>query len=175
MYRVNAGRVPASSWVVSAEEGGGRILGEVCHFVDLCSHLAGSPVRQVSAARSSADADDVIVTLRMANGSIATIAYLVDGDPALPKERVEVFGGGATGIIDDFRRAVLRVGGKKRTLGGRFAGQDKGHAAEVAAFVQAVASGAPSPVSTSSAFNATRATFGILASIHSGSTVDVLP
>lgn len=175
VYRVNAGRVPASSWVASLEEGGGRILGEVCHFVDLCSYLAGSPVRQVSAMCSPAAADDVVVTLRMANGSIATIAYFVDGNPALPKERVEVFGGGASGIIDDFRRTVLRVGEKKHTTGGRLAGQDKGHAAEVAAFVDAVASGAPSPVSAPSAFNATRATFAIIESINSGAPIEVLP
>ncbi len=174
VYRVNAGRVPPSSWVASAEEGGGRILGEVCHFVDLCGYLAGAPIRHVFATRSTADADDVVVTLRMANGSIATVAYLVDGDPAASKERVEVFGSGATGVIDDFRRATLEVGGRKQRVGGRLASQDKGHAAEVAAFVKAVARGGPSPVPISSVFNSTRATFAILASLETGTAIDVL-
>lgn len=174
VYRVNAGRVPHGSWVTSAEEGGGRIVGEVCHFVDLCAQLAGAPVSNVSAVRSPADTDDVMVSLRMTNGSIATIAYLVDGDPASPKERIEIFGGGATGIIEDFRRATLRSGRTKAKSGGWLAGQDKGHAAEVAAFANAVATGAPSPVSIASALNTTRATFAILTSLETGSAVDIL-
>lgn len=173
VYRVNAGRVPASSWVASAEEGGGRILGEVCHFVDLCAHLAGAPVLQVFAARSTGDADEIVVTLRMANGSVGTIAYFVEGDPASPKERVEVFGGGATGVIDDFRKASVSLGGTKQTWGRRLAAQDKGHAAEVAAFVEALACGSRSPVPEASAFNSTRATFAILRSLETGAAVDV--
>jgi predicted dehydrogenase len=80
VYRVNAGRLPPQSWVVHPEEGGGRIVGEVCHFVDLCAHLAGSPIVEVCATRSTAGPDDVMVSLRMANGSMATVAYLIDGD-----------------------------------------------------------------------------------------------
>ena len=112
VYRINAGRVPRGSWVTSGDEGGGRSLGEVCHFVDLCASLGGASVTQVSAVRSSADADDVMVSLRLSSGGVATIAYLVDGDPASPKERIEVFGGGALGVIDDFRVTTLNV---KRT------------------------------------------------------------
>jgi predicted dehydrogenase/threonine dehydrogenase-like Zn-dependent dehydrogenase len=173
VYRVNAGRTAHGSWVTNADEGGGRILGEVCHFVDLCAFLAHSPVARVSAVRSSADPDDVMVSLRMANGSIASIAYLVDGDPAAPKERIEIAGGGATGVIDDFRRTMLSVNGRKSKSGGWLARQDKGHAAEVRAFAAAVASGGASPVPFASAVSTTRATFAILESLQCGSIVNV--
>ena len=175
VYRINGGRVPRGSWVTSADEGGGRILGEVCHFVDLCASLGGASVTQVSAVRSSADADDVMVSLRLSSGGVATIAYLVDGDPASPKERIEVFGGGALGVIDDFRVTTLNVNGRKKKLGGRLSGQDKGHSEEVRAFVMAIADGAQSPVQFGSAVNSTRATLAILASLESGTPVDVTP
>jgi len=173
VYRINAGRVPASSWVASAEEGGGRILGEVCHFVDLCAYLAGAPVHEVSAVRSSAGDDDVMVTLRMAGGSIATIAYLVDGDRSAAKERVEVFGSGAIATIDDFRKATLSSGGTSRRLSGVFSGQDKGHGAEMKAFLTAVRNQADSPIPFEASVNSTRVTFAILRSLESGHPVSV--
>ena len=171
VYRVNAGRLPPDSWIARVEESGGRIIGEVCHFVDLCAYLAASPVVEVCATRSAAGADDVMVTLRMANGSMATVAYLIDGDRAAPKERVELCGSGRSATIEDFRRA--RVTGAGRTIRhrGPLARQDKGHAAGIAAFVSAVASGAPSPVSFESIVNTTRATFAIVRSLESGGPV----
>lgn len=172
-YRINAGKVPHGSWVANPEEGGGRILGEVCHFVDLCAFLAGAPVAQVHAMRSPADADEVMATLRMANGSVASIAYVAGGDPAGPKERIEVFGGGSTATVEDFRRATITTGGKSKSLGGRFSRQDKGHGAEILALVQSVASAEASPVPWASAFNATRATLAILRSLESGTVVDI--
>ena len=173
VYRVNAGRVPPESWIARAEESGGRIIGEVCHFVDLCAHLADSPIAEVSATRSSAGPDDVMIGLRMANGSIATVAYMIDGDRAAPKERIEVFGGGRLATIDDFRRA--RVSGRGLALrhGGMLARQDKGHAAEVTAFVRTVSSRMAAPVSLDSAINTTRATFAIVRSLESGGPVRV--
>jgi predicted dehydrogenase/threonine dehydrogenase-like Zn-dependent dehydrogenase len=174
IYRVNAGPVPHGSWVASPDEGGGRVLGEVCHFVDLCGYLTGSPITHVSAMRSAAAADEVLVHLRFSNGSVATIAYLVGGDAAAPKERIELLGGGAMGAIEDFRRATLSVNGRKSKMGGRLSRQDKGHAAEVRAFGRAVAEGAQSPVSFASAANSTRATFAILRSLECGAPVDVV-
>jgi predicted dehydrogenase/threonine dehydrogenase-like Zn-dependent dehydrogenase len=173
VYRVNAGRVPATSWVSHPEEGGGRIVGEVCHFVDLCAFIADADVKEVFAARSAGGEDDVIVTLRMTDGSIATIAYMVDGDRAFAKERIEVFGGGSVGVIDDFRTATLSVNGRRQRLRGRLATQDKGHEAEVAAFLDAVRRGEPSPVPIDAAVNSTQATFAILRSLETGQTVTV--
>jgi predicted dehydrogenase len=173
VYRINAGRVASDSWIARTDEGGGRVVGEVCHFVDLCTHLSGSPVVEVFATRSAAGPDDVMASLRMANGSIGTVAYLIDGDRAAPKERIEVFGGGRVATIDDFRRT--RVSGTGRTVrhGGVFASQDKGHAAEMLALVRAVASGAPSPTSFESIVNTTRTTFAIVRSLESGTSVRV--
>jgi predicted dehydrogenase len=161
--------------VTNPDEGGGRILGEVCHFVDLCGFLTGAWVTQVSAVRSSADADEVIVNLRLSSGGVATIAYLLGGDPESPKERIEVFGGGAIGVIDDFRVTTLSVNGRKQKQGGRLSGHDKGHVEEVRAFVKAVAEGAPSPVPFASAVNSTRAALAILESLESGFPIDVTP
>ena len=175
VYRVNAGHLPHGSWIASMEEGGGRIIGEVCHFVDLCSFLAGAPIVQVSATRSSAAEDDVMATLRMANGSIATIAYLAGGDPGAPKERIEVFGGGTAATIEDFTGATISIDGRRRNLGSMFARQDKGHAAEVRAFIDAVTRGTESPVPFASAVNSTRATFAILSSLEAGETVHIDP
>jgi polar amino acid transport system substrate-binding protein len=158
VYRVNAGRLSPQTWILRPDEGGGRIVGEVCHFVDLCAYLAGSPIVEVFAMHSAAGPDDVTVSLRMANGSMATVAYLIDGDRTTAKERIEVFGGGRIRRIDDFRRGVL-------------ARQDKGHAAEMSAFVAAVASGSPSPVPFESAVNTTRATSAIVRSLESGSPI----
>jgi predicted dehydrogenase len=173
VYRVNAGRIASDSWIARTDEGGGRVIGEVCHFVDLCTHLSGSPVVEVFATRSAAGPDDVMASLRMANGSMATVAYLIDGDRAAPKERIEVFGGGRVATIDDFRRT--RVSGTGRTVrhGIVFTRQDKGHAAEMLAFVRAVASGAPSPTSLESIVNTTRTTFAIVRSLESGTSVRV--
>ena len=172
MYRVNAGHLPPESWQAS-EEGGGRILGEVCHFVDLCAFLSRSPVREVTATRSSSQDDDVMITLGMANGSIATIAYMADGDRSQSKERLEVFGGGKCAVIDDFRTGWVSAGGRRRRLGGLLRVQDKGHDAEMAAFVAAVRTGAPSPVPFGEAVNVTRATFAILSSLQKGAAVPV--
>ncbi len=101
------------------------------------------------------------------------IAYLVGGDPGAPKERIEVFGGGAIGTIDDFRQATIRVGGRRRTYRKLFGTQDKGHRMEVKAFIDALVDSAPPPVSFASAVNATHATFAILTSLQTENSVDL--
>jgi predicted dehydrogenase len=171
VYRVNAGRLPPDSWIAHAQQGGGRVVGELCHFIDLCACIADSHVADVCATRSAADPDDVMVTLRMVNGSMATVAYLVDGDRASAKERLEVFGGGCLGTIDDFRRARVSGNGQAAHYGRFLPRQDKGHAAEMAAFVRAVATGADSPVPWASAVNSTRATLAVVRSLESGERV----
>jgi predicted dehydrogenase len=171
VYRVNAGRLAAESWMARAREGGGRILGELCHFIDLCAYLTGSFITEVCATRSAAGPDDVMVTLRMANGSMATVAYLIDGDRAATKERIEIFGGGRLGTIDDFRRARVTGTAPAVRHGSFLARTDKGHAAEIAAFVHAVGTGADSPVPWDSAVNTTRATFAVIRSLETGERV----
>ncbi len=172
LYRINAGRLPAGSWQ-AGDEGGGRILGEVCHFVDLCAFLSRSTVREVTATRSSSCDDDVMVVLRMDNGSIATIAYMAEGDRALPKERLEVFGGGKAAVIDDFRTGWISTDGRRRRLGGFLGLQDKGHRLEMTAFVTAVQRRGESPIPFEESVNVTRATFAILKSLELGTPVSV--
>jgi polar amino acid transport system substrate-binding protein len=171
VYRINAGRTAPGSWVGDRTQGGGRVVGEVCHFVDLCAFIAGSPILEVNAIRSAAGEDDVVVSLRMADGSMATVAYLVEGSPTVSKERIEIFGGGDTIAIEDFRRVSIngRSGSPWQLLGR----QDKGHRAEMAAFVDAVARRTASPVPFESAVNSTRATFAILDSLATGHPVQV--
>ncbi len=157
-YRVNAGAVPATSWLVGAE-GGGRVLGEVCHFVDTMCYLAGAPVTRVSASRLEAAADAIAATLTFADGSIGTILYTSVGDPSFPKERLEVFAADRVAVLDDFRSLTLSVAGKRRRK--RAISRDKGHRALLAAFVAAARGEGPPPMSLSEMVNVTAATFAI--------------
>jgi predicted dehydrogenase len=115
-YRINAGAIPRESWIHDPGDGGGRIIGEVCHFVDLCQYLTGDdPVEVFAHALGGAEGglhDTVSISLRFAGGSIASLAYYATGDGSFAKERLEVFGGGALGVLDDFRELTLSRGGK---------------------------------------------------------------
>ncbi|HEX9800506.1 MAG TPA: bi-domain-containing oxidoreductase [Thermoanaerobaculia bacterium] len=172
--RVNAGELPADSWVLDPEVGGGRIRGEVCHFVDTVAFLAGAlPVRVAAEAigRDPRRSQNVTVTLRLADGSVGVIHYLASGDPSLPKELVEVFGGGRVARLDNFRSLALhRDNGRQRR---RRLNQAKGHAQEMAAFVGAVARGEPMPVALESILTVTRATLRIQESLERGQPLDV--
>jgi len=149
-YRVNAGFVGHDHWVNDPEQGGGRVLGEVCHFVDFLIFLAGAlPIevqtRSLDSLEQPSD-DNVIISLRFANGSQGTISYFGNGDRSFSKERVEVFGGGAVAVLEDFRRLDLVRHGRKQTFRSRFR-QDKGHRSELEAFAAAVCGRGELPVS----------------------------
>ena len=145
-YRVNAGFLDANHWTQDPEEGGGRILGEVCHFVDFLTFIAGAwPVRvqtQVLANSGLYSDDNLTIQMEFANGSQGTITYVANGDKAYSKERVEVFGGGSVGVLEDFRELELSRGGRKQSERSRLS-QDKGHRAEWEAFLKALRSGGP--------------------------------
>ena len=142
---VNAGAIPASHWTQDEQAGGGRIIGEACHFIDLLRHLADHSITswQVS-AMDSTTRDTVSITLRFTDGSIGTIHYLANGSKAFPKERIEVFAAGGILQLDNFR--VLRCHGWKGGGTMRLWRQDKGQQACVAAFLDAVRSGGPTPI-----------------------------
>lgn len=149
--RFNAGAIPENHWIHDRTVGGGTIIGEACHGIDLATYLIGSPPVRVFAesigggSTPSITDDQCFITLRHRDGSISSIAYLAGGDKAFPKERIEVFGGGIVAVIDDFREVVTCVNGRiKRT---KMRSQDKGHGAEVDAFAKALLSNGQSPIS----------------------------
>ncbi len=166
-YRINAGAQPADHWVHDPEIGGGRIIGEACHFIDLCIFLSRSQVVSVSAKAlpdHNGQNDTMIASLHFQNGSIANISYFSNGNPKMPKEYLEVFSGGVSATIDDFKSLEI-FGASEKTKSGK---QDKGHAAEIAAFGAALKSGAPLPISVDEVLHSTRVTFAILDSIKMG-------
>jgi len=175
-YRINAGFVARDHWVNDPEQGGGRILGEVCHFVDFLAFLADSlPIevqsRRVANLEPSSD-DNAVISLRFANGSQGTISYLASGDPSYSKERVEVFGGGAVAVLEDFRRLELVRHGRKQTFRSRFR-QDKGHRAEMEAFATAVRSRGEPPIPFDEIVSTTLATLRAAESCSSAQPVGV--
>jgi predicted dehydrogenase/threonine dehydrogenase-like Zn-dependent dehydrogenase len=172
-YRVNAGPLPPQHWVNDPEQGGGRILGEMCHFVDLLSFICGSrPVSVGAKGGASSGSQDVTATIEFANGSIGTIAYICSGDIAFSKERIEVFRGGAVAVLDDFRRLDLIRRGKKKIFHSRLR-QDKGHKSEWRAFSKCILSGEPSPIALEEIVTSTLATIRITESLRSGTDLQV--
>jgi predicted dehydrogenase len=165
LYRVNAGPVASDSWVLDPVSGGGRIIGEVCHFIDFACFLSDSlPVRifaeQVAiAGEGVADRESVSVIVTLADGSVATIQYTSSGDPSVPKERIEVASASRMAILDNFRSLSLHSNNARRRH--RLLNQSKGHREEVAAFVGAVTDGTQMPVDIETLLAVTRATFAI--------------
>ena len=177
LYRVNAGRIDRDSWIQDPVQGGGRIIGEVCHFIDLMHFLTGSVTTRVYAEAIVSQnheviaEDSVFITLRFADGSNGTIAYLAEGDKALQKERIEIFGEGKTFVIDDFRRTTSYKNGKETVK--KSMGQDKGQAEEVRAVVGMVTGGGEAPIALDDLGATTRATFRILESLRTGQAQEV--
>ncbi len=174
-YRVNAGVVPRDVWLQDPEIGGGRILGEVCHFVDFPSFVSGSNVTGVFATCVSTDdsrlvsEDSVVITLNYADGSLATIQYLAHGSSQLPKERVEVCADGVTAVTDNFTKTVF-YGTRRPAVKGA---QDKGFDAELNAFMRTVRNGGPWPISLESMLGTTGVTFAINESLRTGRPVSM--
>ena len=142
---VNAGAIPADHWTQDGEQGGGRIIGEGCHFIDLLRFLAGSPIESnTSVSMKSSTGDTVTINLKFADGSLGTVHYFANGSKAFPKERLEVFAGGAVLQLDNFRK--LQGFGWKGFSKMNLWKQDKGQRACAAAFVRAVNDGGAPPI-----------------------------
>ncbi len=172
---VNAGPIPSDHWTQDPERGGGRIIGEGCHFIDLLSHVAGSPVTQVSAFALSSDeaarSDKMSINLKMAGGSVGAVHYLANGSKQYPKEQLEVFSEGRILAIDNFRTTKgygFRGFKKFKTLR-----QDKGHQREIAAFVDLVADGGEPLIPFDQLVNVTAASFAAVESAVKDRTVAV--
>jgi predicted dehydrogenase len=172
--RVNAGPLADDHWLHDPEDGGGRLLGEGCHFVDLLAMLAGSPAVAAHAvavpqtARPVECSDSFTAHVRFAN-AVGTLVYSGGGDPKLPKERIEVFGGGTAAVLDDFRSLVVHRGGQRERWRSP---QDKGHRAEVAAFVAALRG--VEPPSVASYLASSRLTLRLTESLRTGRELDLL-
>jgi predicted dehydrogenase len=157
---VNAGMIPKEHWTQDLEVGGGRIVGEACHFIDLLRFLAGCPI--TGSRMSNLDVgtgDTASIELKFADGSIGTVHYFANGDKSFPKERLEVFAGGKILQLDNFR--VLKGYGWKNFSAMKLWNQDKGHGAEVKAFLEAVGAGGPSPIPFDEIVEVTRVTLEI--------------
>lgn len=173
--RVNAGPLPPEHWLHDPEDGGGRLLGEACHFVDLIAHLAPGRIASVHAyaapnlERPIEVSDSIVAILRFDSGSVGSLVYTGAGDPALPKERVEAHCGGVSAVINDFRSLDVFAGGKhvrtKRS-------QDKGHARQIERWLRAVSgdTAAPPPETY---LASTRATLALVDSLRTGQPVDL--
>ncbi len=176
IYRINAGVIPLNSWIQDPLIGGGRIVGEVCHFIDTCSFLAGSLVKSVMAFvvrkddQSIPDEDNVSILLTYDNGSTATITYVAYGNKSMPKEYIEVFANGIAMQMNDFRKLTIYKGSRKQKFSS--ANQDKGFQAEFAAFAEAVKNGKLA-IPFESLYNTTLATFKIREAIRTKTVVSL--
>lgn len=175
-YRINAGFIPPEHWTQNREEGGGRIVGEVCHFVDFLSFVCGQPVTSISAAvlpNAGRYCDDnLAATLTFADGSVGTLLYSANGDKSLPKERVEVFVQGRVAVLDDFRKLRTLGFGKQRNYKMHWRA-DKGYRAEWEEFRNAIRNGGPSPIALGQIVNTMLATFSIERAAKCGAPIAV--
>ena len=163
-YRINAGALDPDSWI-RRDEGGGRIIGELCHFLDLLSHLCASRPIEVHAIAARGVDDALSVLIRFADGSVGSITYSSIGDPAAPKEFLDVFAGGLVLQLTDFTRLEIHADGKRRLIKRR---QDKGQSQLVSAFLAAVKDGEEGPIPLADLIAVTAATFAIETSLRSG-------
>jgi predicted dehydrogenase/threonine dehydrogenase-like Zn-dependent dehydrogenase len=174
-YRINAGAIPADSWIQDPNDGGGRIIGEGCHFVDFCTSLIGSEPTSVTAnsvsssRRDVISEDSVVITIHYADGSLATIQYLAEGHKDMPKERCEVFADGRSAVMDNFRSTEF-FGGGGTGLRGK---QAKGFTEELSAFLSVCRTGGSWPISWDSMVATHRVCFAAMRSLETGNPVAV--
>ncbi len=164
-YRINAGQLPLDHWVHDPEVGGGRIIGEACHFIDLAQHFAGSLITSVSAnalESSTQLMDNVSIQLGFENGSIASINYFSNGSKKLPKEYIEVHSGGKSVVIEDFKKITLAHDKLKVSK----ADQDKGYAEEIEQFTKSIKTGSEQPIPFEEICLSTLASFKAIESIQ---------
>lgn len=172
---VNAGFIPLEHWTQDPDRGGGRIIGEGCHFIDLLSFLAGSPVTSVSAmmvgGNGAAREDKMSILLGFADGSVGSVHYFANGSKRYPKETLEVFSDGRVIRMENFR--VTKGYGFKGFSSFRTWRQDKGHRAEIAAFVEWLSSGGAPLIPFEQIVNVTKASFAAVEGARSGKVISL--
>ena len=168
-YRINAGKIPAESWVHDAELGGGRVIGEVCHFIDFLTFINGSVPTNISAMAMEDNQnlqDCVNLSMTFKNGSVGVISYLANGSKSVAKERIEIHSSGKTAIIEDFKE--LKVFGKGKVTRKRLLNQDKGQKAMVSEFISSIETAGKVPIPIHETITTTKATFRAMESIKNG-------
>jgi len=164
--RVNAGYIPHDHWI---HADGGRIVGEFCHFVDWARSVIGSPIHSVAASGlpdgTRYKADNIAVTLKFADGSVANLLYLANGDRSIAKEFFEVFCQGAIARLQDFRTLELARNGEIQKFKSV---QDKGHRRELELTIEAIRSGKPSPIAFAELVEVTETTFLVQQALATG-------
>ncbi|PYU77766.1 MAG: hypothetical protein DMG50_29750, partial [Acidobacteria bacterium] len=175
LYRVSAGPLPSKHWIYDSAQGHGRVIGEICHFLDLMGFLSTSlPVEVQAWPVDHLDAnpeDNIHVHIRFADGSRGQIFYLSSGSSGVSKERIEVFGQGQTAICEDFRTSHFHRGNQHRRKWSFF--QEKGHREELHAFIAALKHGGESPIPFGSLYASTLTTFHIRESLRCGRALPV--
>ncbi len=167
---VNAGQIPADHWTQDPKVGGGRIIGEGCHFIDLMRFLVSYPITGVKStvignySKVEPRSDKITFTMTFADGSFGTVHYLANGHKSFPKERIEVFCAGRILALDNFR--VLRGYGWPGFKTMRLLRQDKGHNEEINNFLEAVKKGNAEPIPAEEIFEVTRVSFEIEEGIY---------
>jgi len=173
--RINAGFIPKENWLQQKDTGAGRIIGEMCHFIDLMQYFTNSePVKVFAECISSNNekitpADNIAIVVKFRDGSVGNLAYLANGDKGLPKELIEVFSGSKTGVINDFKEGFMYKNGKAVKI----KSSGKGHKEEVEAFINALKSGNDSPLPFRSICLTTLTTFKIHDSLYTGMPQDI--
>ena len=173
-YRINAGAIPLNHWTQDPEVGGGRIIGEGCHFVDLISFLIGAIPTSVTAHALPGGGkyrdDNVSMSFTFPDGSIGIVDYLANGDKSFPKERLEVFCGGQIAVLDDFVSLQTVKDGKKKEVKGA---QNKGWVDEWKAFAKSIREGGEPPIPYEQLIGVTKATFAAVESLRNRESVEI--
>lgn len=174
VYRINAGNIPPDTWIQDKDIGGGRIVGEVCHFVDFLTFMNGSLPEHVfaNAMCNSANTEDTInISLSFKNGSIGTISYFSNGSKSLFKEYIEIYMAGKTAVLKDFRD--LEIYGNGKTFKKRLFSQDKGQKRMVNEFIDAIKNGKSLPITFKDIYTVTLTTFKIIESLRTKQRVQI--
>lgn len=174
-YRVNAGPIEKDHWVQDPLEGGGRIIGEVCHFIDFLQFISGAEpqivyAQQIGYHSSGITNDNCLINIRFSDNSIGSISYIASGDTSLPKERIEIFGDGRSAVVNNFKKTELYGNNNKNIYKTRK--QDKGHKGELDAFIDAIKKVRRVPIRFESLYLTTLTTFKIHESFKTGLPID---
>ena len=173
-FRINAGAVPKDHWVHDPKIGGGRIIGEVCHFIDLAMCIAGSKITSIYAdvlKEPGSLNDTLVINLSFANGSIAGISYFSNGSKKVPKEYLEIFCNGQTVIIHDFKTMEIYGKSIKKM---KLKTQDKGHKKELGLFFDSIKNGDQSPICFDDIYHSTVVTFTVIESLQTNRRISMI-